>query len=72
MLVDATVRHELLSFMAAYSGYNQILMHLADQKKTSFIIKRGICCYKVMPFELKNVRATYERLVNRMFLKFFE
>ena len=36
MLVDATVGHELLSFMDAYSGYNQILMHPDDQEKTSF------------------------------------
>ena len=26
-MVDATARYELLSFMDAYSGYNQILMH---------------------------------------------
>ena len=24
-------------------------------------------CYKVMPFELKNARATYQMLVNKMF-----
>ncbi|KAK0570879.1 hypothetical protein LWI29_007901 [Acer saccharum] len=30
MLVDATVGHELLSFMDAYSGYNHILMHPDD------------------------------------------
>ncbi|CAL9000507.1 unnamed protein product [Prunus brigantina] len=29
-LVDATAGHELLSFMDAYSGYNQIRMHPAD------------------------------------------
>ncbi|KAH7576582.1 hypothetical protein JRO89_XS01G0112900 [Xanthoceras sorbifolium] len=27
MIVDATAGHELLSFMNAFSGYNQILMH---------------------------------------------
>ncbi|CAL2255762.1 unnamed protein product [Prunus armeniaca] len=36
-LVDATTKHELLSFMDAYSGYNQIQMHPADQESTSFI-----------------------------------
>ena len=50
MLVDATADHELLSFMDAFSGYNQILMHPDDQEKTAFITKRGIFCYKVMPF----------------------
>ena len=67
MLVDATAGHELLSFMDAFSGYNQILMHLDDQEKTAFITERGIFCYKVMPFGLKNAGATYQRLVNKMF-----
>ena len=67
MLVDATAGHELLSFMDAFSGYNQILMHPDDQEKTAFITERGIFCYKVMPFGLKNAGATYQRLVNKMF-----
>lgn len=29
-MVDATAGHELLSFMDAFSGYNQIKMDLAD------------------------------------------
>ncbi|XP_038688375.1 uncharacterized protein LOC119987518 [Tripterygium wilfordii] len=66
-MVDATAGHELLSFMDAFSGYNQILMHPDDQEKTAFVTERGIFCYKVMPFGLKNAGATYQRLVNRMF-----
>ncbi|XP_024010359.1 uncharacterized protein LOC112085380 [Eutrema salsugineum] len=66
-LVEATAGNELLSFMDAFSGYNQILMHPDDREKTSFITDRGIYCYKVMPFGLKNAGATYQRLVNRMF-----
>ncbi|XP_028085990.1 uncharacterized protein LOC114286968 [Camellia sinensis] len=30
LLVDTTAGHQMLSFMDAFSGYNQILMHLAD------------------------------------------
>ncbi|XP_031254693.1 uncharacterized protein LOC116112724 [Pistacia vera] len=67
MMVDATAGHELLSFMDAFSGYNQILMHPSDQEKTAFITERGTYCYKVMPFGLKNVGATYQQLVNKMF-----
>ena len=36
-LVDSTPRHQLLSFMDAFSGYNQIKMEEADQEKTSFV-----------------------------------
>jgi ribonuclease HI len=67
LLVDSTAGHEMLSFMDAFSGYNQILMDEADQEKTSFITDRGLYCYTVMPFGLKNAGATYQRLVNRMF-----
>ncbi|CAL9004514.1 unnamed protein product, partial [Prunus brigantina] len=57
-LVDATAGHALLSFMDAYSRYNQIFMHPEDQAHTSFITDRGLYCYKVMPFGLKNAGAT--------------
>ncbi|KAL5546086.1 hypothetical protein UlMin_005773 [Ulmus minor] len=66
-LVDATAGHELLSFMDAYSGYNQIRMHEEDQEHTAFLTNQGLYCYKVMPFGLKNAGATYQRLVNKMF-----
>ncbi|CAL2256616.1 unnamed protein product [Prunus armeniaca] len=66
-LVNSTADHELLSFMDAHSGYNQILMYPPDQEQTSFIIDRGLYCYKVIPFGLKNIGVTYLRLVNQMF-----
>ena len=69
LIVDAIAGHELLSFMDAFSGYNQISMDLNDQEKTSFVTAQGTYCYWVMPFGLKNAGATYQRLVNRMFQK---
>jgi BarA-like signal transduction histidine kinase len=66
-LVDSNARHKLLSFMDAFSGYNQIQMEEEDQEKSAFIISRGLFCYKAMPFGLKNAGATYQRLVNKMF-----
>ena len=36
-IVDSTARHELLSFMDAFSGYNQIKMGEDDQERTSFV-----------------------------------
>ena len=55
--------------MNAFSGYNKIRMDPSDQEKTSFVTGQGTYCYQVMPFELKNVGATYQRLVNKMFQK---
>ena len=69
LIVDAMAGHELLSFMDAFSGYNQINMNPDDQEKTSFVTGQGTYCYRVMPFGLKNAGATYQRLVNRMFQK---
>ncbi|KAG7584012.1 Ribonuclease H-like superfamily [Arabidopsis suecica] len=66
-LVESTTGHEMMSFMDAFSGYNQILMNPEDQEKTAFITDRGTYCYIVMPFGLKNAGATYQRLVNMMF-----
>ena len=72
ILVDSTAQHQLLSFMDAFLSYNQIRMHEADQEKTSFVTSQGLFCYKVMPFGLKNVGATYQRLMNNMFAQQIE
>ena len=66
-LVNLKARHQLLSFIDAFSGYNQIKLDEADQERTSFITSQGLLCYKVMPFGLKNAGATYQRLMNKMF-----
>ena len=54
LIVDATTSHELLSFMDAFSDYNQISMDPDDQEKTSFVTGQGTYFYRVMPFGLKN------------------
>ena len=69
LIVDSTTVHELLNFMDVFLGYNYIRMDPIDQDKTSFVTGQGTYCYQVMPFGLKNVRATYQRLVNKMFQK---
>ena len=60
-LMYSTAGHKLLSFMDAFSSYNQIRMDEVDQEKTSFITSQGLFCYKVMPFDLKNVGATLSK-----------
>ena len=66
-LVDSALGHDRLSFLNAFQGYHQIPMNLADQEKTAFITPKGAYCYKVMPFGLKNARATYQKMVTQMF-----
>ena len=67
MFVDNTVGHLMLSFMDGFSGYNHIMMAPKDMEKTSFITEWGTYCYRVMPFRLKNVGATYERATTTLF-----
>ncbi|GAU35417.1 hypothetical protein TSUD_375070 [Trifolium subterraneum] len=66
-LVDNSSGFKLLSFMDAYSGYNQIKMAEIDKKKTAFMTETGNYYYNVMPFGLKNAGATYQRMMNKVF-----
>ncbi|GJT83104.1 reverse transcriptase domain-containing protein [Tanacetum coccineum] len=56
-------------FLDAYKGYHQIQMAKEDEEKIAFITSQGIFCYTKMPFGLRNVRATYQRLVDKAFHK---
>ena len=67
LIVDASAGHGMLSFQDAFSGYHQIPMHPPDEEKTTFITPHGLFCYNVMLFGFKNVGATYQRLVTKMF-----
>ena len=65
-LVDSALGCKLLSFLDAFSEYNQIKMHRMDEEKTAFMTERSCYCYKVMPFELKNAGATYQRVMDKV------
>ena len=67
LLVDSTASHSMLSFMDEFSRYNQILMAPKDMEKTTFMIEWGTYYYRVMPFGLKNVGATYQRDATTLF-----
>jgi len=66
-LPSLVARNGTLSFLDAYSGYNQIPMAAGDEIKIAFITEEANLYYKVMPFRLKNVGATYQRLMDRVF-----
>lgn len=56
-----------MNFIDAFSGYNQICMSTTDEENITFVIDYGLHCYRVMPFGLKNVDATYQMFVNKLF-----
>ena len=61
-LVDGAAGHHILSFLDAYSGYNQIQMHPADQKKTAFMTDSDNFYYEVMPGNSKTYRPTHRSI----------
>ena len=56
-----------MGFSDVFQGYHQIALAPEDQEKTSFITLEGNYYYTMMPFGLKNARATNQRMVTRMF-----
>ena len=46
-IVDVPAKHEILSFLDAFSRYHQILMHPPDVEKKAFITSHGLYCYDV-------------------------
>jgi len=47
-LVDSASGCKMLSFLDAFSGYNQIKMHPRDERKTTFMTDTFSYCYKVI------------------------
>lgn len=68
-LIDGASGHGFLSFLDAYSRYNQIRMYPQDEEKIAFMSNNANYCYRVMPFGLKNAGATYQRLMHKVFLE---
>nr|GEU59868.1 hypothetical protein [Tanacetum cinerariifolium] len=57
----------LKCFLDAYKGYHQIPIAEKDEEKTTFFTREGVFCYKRLPFDLKNARATYQKLIDKVF-----
>lgn len=56
-----------MSFLDAFRGHHQIFMDEDDIEKMTFTIPKGILCYLVMTFGLKNSGATYTMMVAKVF-----
>ncbi|GKD10366.1 hypothetical protein Tco_1190051 [Tanacetum coccineum] len=65
--VESLSGFRLKCFLDACKGYHQIQMAEEDEDKTTFFAGQGTFCYQKMPFDLKNARATYHRLVDKVF-----
>ncbi|XP_074265474.1 uncharacterized protein LOC141587908 [Silene latifolia] len=59
-MVDATAGHEVLTFLDAWSGYNQIKMHPQDQEKTAFMSERETRYTSFEKLTLALVTASYK------------
>ena len=57
----------MLSLLDGFSGYNQVLVSLADQLKTTFRTPWGTYAYMKMPFGLINAGATFQRAMDATF-----
>lgn len=64
--VDGASQYQVLSFMDAYLGYNQIRMNPSDAPKTTFMTNGANYYYEIMPFGLRNAGATYQRLMDKI------
>lgn len=66
-ILQAVAGSKLMSFLDSFSGYNQILVHLDDQLKTTFRMKWDTYAYQKKPFGLINDGATFQRAMDIAF-----
>jgi hypothetical protein len=69
MLINAAAGNKILSFMDGNASYNQNFMAPQDIHKSAFRVLGavGLFEYVVMTFGLKNVSATYQRVMNYIY-----
>ena len=66
-MLDQLTRHSHYCFLDGYSGYNQIMVSLEDQEKTTFTCPYGTFAFKKMSFRLCNAPTTFYRYMTAIF-----
>ena len=56
-----------MCYLIGKNGNNQIQIQKEDHYKTAFITPWGTFAYRVIPFGLKNYRATFQRAMTYCF-----
>ena len=71
-MLDRLAGHPHYFFLYGYSGYNQIVIALEDQEKTTFTCPYDTFTFRRMSFGLCNAHATFQRCMMSMFSNLVE
>jgi hypothetical protein len=71
-MVERLAGSEYYYFLDVYSGYNQVLVDLEDQEKTTFTYPFGTFTYRRLSFGLCNAPTTFQRCMISIFSNMVE
>ena len=66
-MLDRLAGHEYYCFLDGYSGYNQIIIALEDQEKTTFTCPYSTFPFRRMPFGLCNAPGIFHCCMMALF-----
>ena len=69
-VLSQLARHSYFYFLDGYSSNNQIVIHLDDQEKSTFICPFGTFAFRRMSFTLLNTLMTVQICMTSIFSKF--
>ena len=70
-ILERLSNNSYFCFLDGYSRYSQIAIQPEDQEKTTFTCPYSTYAYRLIPFGLCNVAATFQECVLKIFNDFF-